>query len=287
MINEDEARVLWRRAAELQATAESRSSEPRSLVPLAEDQSAFTEEAIVHAAEEAGIDAEYMRIALVEHGLPGAAGYSRNDWTRVLHALVAYETDAVERFARINATPQDVLNALSRLLSRQPYRLTLASTFGDDPLKDGMLVYRLSTSRWKKFQPTGTAFEKDINVADGRFLLITVRQADEDDTRLSIRMPLFRRRENVALWATCAGAFGWFGTALAPYIAGWTSMTPGLSALITGLLGAAGIVTGTGIYRQIYRWATRKGEAALDRVLQSASSEVRAAIAPRASPTEE
>jgi hypothetical protein len=42
MINEDEARALWRRAAELQAVAEDREAGQYSLAPAAEDESAFT-----------------------------------------------------------------------------------------------------------------------------------------------------------------------------------------------------------------------------------------------------
>lgn len=288
MINDDDARALWRRAAELQAIAEDRQAEHQSLVPVHDDESALTVDEIVAAAEGAGIDAEHVRIALVERSLPNAGGRTRGDWAGLLRFLADYEADTVDRSMQINAAPDDVLNSLVKLLSRQPYPLTLESTFGDDPLRDGVLVYRLSNTSRKKFQlPTGSVFERDINIADGKYFLVTVRKAEGNATRLSIRMPLFRRAENVAFFTIFAAASGWLGTTLASYIIPWTSSPSALSALIPGVVGAAGVITGAAAYRRIYRWAIHKGEAALERVLQATSLEARGAGSRNTPPAED
>jgi hypothetical protein len=287
MIDEDEARALWRRAAELQVIAENRDADRQPLASVRDDESALTVDEIVTAAEGAGIAAEYVLIALVERSLPNAGWSTRRDWVGLLGRLAGYESEAVERVVLIQGTRQSVLDSLSKLLSRHSYGLTLERTVGDDAAGGGVLVYRLANPMRKKFAiHSASAFERDINIADGKYLLVTLREADDNAVRLSIRMPLFRRGDNVALFTIFAAASGWLGTTLGSYIGSWLSMPSVLSALMPGVVGAAGMITGGLTYRGIYRWATKKGEAAVERLLQAVSVGTRGTT-PRSPPLDE
>jgi hypothetical protein len=263
VISDDEARALWRRAAEMQVSAEHRK-DTAALMPTADLESGLSVEQVTAAAEGAGIDPEYVRLALAERSLPEAASGSREAWAPVLRVLTNDESDALERSAAIAAPPERVLAAVRATLARPPYDLTLENTLGEAPLEDGVLVYRIVKGLHKKFgvSQSYSPFQQQANNADGRVLLVTIR-ADPEGARLSVRMPLFRRGQNMLFFSICAVAGALAGSALPPDSAG----------LLQGLLGAAGLVGGTAFYRGVYRWALRKGETAIERLLRDVSSE--------------
>jgi hypothetical protein len=274
LISEDEARALWRRAAELQSRAEDR--EEYSVAPVLEDEHALSADEVLAAAEGAGIVTDYVRVALVERALPDLAWRTRGDWMGLLRFLTRYETDAIERVVLVNAAPERVLYSLEQLLSRQTYALIAERAYGDDPLRNGVYVYRVSDRVRKKFGlSSGSDFQRELNIADGRYVLLTVREADGQASQLSVRVPLLRRGENVALFTISAAALGLFGTTLASYIMPIIGMPTALSVLIPGVVGAAGVITGAAVYRRIYRWATQRGEAALERLLHAVLLESR------------
>lgn len=274
LISEDEARALWRRAGELQSRAEDR--EEYSVAPVLEDEHALSADEVLAAAEGAGIVTDHVRVALVERGLPDLAWRTRGDWMGLLRFLTRYETDAIERVVFVNAAPERVLHSLEQLLSRQPYALIAERAYGDDPLRNGVYVYRVSDRVRKKFGlSSGSDFQRELNTADGKYVLLTLREADGQASQLSVRVPLLRRGENVALFTISAAALGLFGTTLASYIMPIIGMPTALSVLIPGVVGAAGVITGAAVYRRIYRWATQRGEAALERLLQAVLLESR------------
>jgi hypothetical protein len=246
----------------LQASAEHRKDTAAPL-PAAETESGLSLDQVTAAAEGAGIDAEYVRLALAERSLPESSVAHQNR-VQVLRALTGAESDALEQSAAIRAAPERVLEVVRSMLTRSPYELKLENTLGDDPTKS-VLVYRIVQGMHKKFGIGGfnSPFQTDANLADGRALLITVRP-DPAGARLSVRMPLFRPAQNL-LFFTLSGIAGVsLGSVLPPDT---------VPLLLQGLLGAAGLIAGVASYRAVYRWALGKGERAMVRLLRDVKGE--------------
>ena len=262
-ILEDEARELWRRAAELQAAAEQARSEHAVSV---QDTSALSLEQVSAAAEGAGIDPDYVRIALAERRLPDINDIDRTK-IPVLRRLLDYEVEAVEVSRWIPATAERAVAAVREVAPSDTYGLTLESTLGKDPSVDGVMVYRINDAK------TNSTFHSDTNWADMRVLLITVRP-EADGSRIRIRAPLFRRNTNVAITGSFAAFNGFWGFKVGGGIGGSLAALLGVSSAaavlgpaVAGALVGGGI--GVGAYRYIYKWVTRGGESALNRLLQS------------------
>ncbi len=270
-ITDEEARELWRRAAELQAAAQRAERGSRAIAPV--DEHGLTLEQVSAAAEGAGIDADYVRLALAEQRLPDADAIRRDRWTaRWLRRMLGNLPDALEVSHSINAAPVHVLEAVRTVFPRPPFELALEDSVGDDPAGDGVLVYRL-------VGPNSTSsFRENLDWADARVLLTTIR-ADHDGARLRLRVPLFRRGINLALASGFTGSFAaggtWGGALGGVALASMIGIAPIAVILLPAVLGAvAGGATGAAAYRGLYRWATRGAEPALHRLIQAVLVEV-------------
>ena len=94
-ISEEEARALWRRATELQHSAESREHREDRMLPEPEP-GALSVDEVVGAAREAGISGEHLLVAFAERRLVDAEEIEPDRRSaRWLRALVE-EADAVE-----------------------------------------------------------------------------------------------------------------------------------------------------------------------------------------------
>src|SRR5688572_14333865 len=92
-IPEEEARELWRRAAELQAAAEQASQSDHRLA--LRNAPGMSLEQVSAAAEGAGIDPDYVRVAFAERQLPDAQDINRSQLP-LLRRLMNYEVEALE-----------------------------------------------------------------------------------------------------------------------------------------------------------------------------------------------
>lgn len=249
---EDEARALWRRAAELQAASEA--AEQRLLPGPGdpEEEHGLTLAELAAVAEGAGIHPDHVRMALAEGSLPDAEAIRPDRWpARALRRVVGAAGDVIEDSRVIGAPPERVLASLRRVFAAPPFLLVPEPMLGEDPLTDGVLVYRLSTT-------DANSFASSMNWADARVVLATVR-ADGEGTRLRLRVPLFRRGLNLAL----AGGAGAGGTWLGLFAGGSLAGTLGLSALIAAPVALAGAAAGVVGFRALYRGVLRGGQEAV------------------------
>lgn len=95
-ITEAEAAELWRRAAELQARAETRG---HALAPVEDEEAAdegLSLEQVSAAAESAGIAPDYVRMALAELQLPDARELGAGRWTVRWARRLIDENGAIE-----------------------------------------------------------------------------------------------------------------------------------------------------------------------------------------------
>lgn len=219
-ISEEQARELWQRALELQNAAERSQPDARALI--APDKNDLSLDQVATAAEGAGIDPDYVRMALAERQLPDAERIDPRLWTARWLKQILREPDAIEEARFIAASPAHVVAALKTVSVRPDFELINEALIGDDPASDGVLVYRLP-------RKTETSFHSDLNWADARVLLFAIRP-DGEGTRVRLRMPLFRRGVNLSLLGGAAGLAGFGGMSIGSALAGSLAAIVGAAA---------------------------------------------------------
>jgi hypothetical protein len=243
------------------------------LVPAAGE--GLSLEQVSAAAEGAGIDPDFVRFALAERRLPDAENLRRERGrVRWVQRFLAHKADAIDVATIIHATPQRVLESVRSVFPKPPFELMLEDNLGDDPIKDGVLVYRLQESE------SESSFQSDMDIADARVLLVTIRPEGEV-TRLRMRVPLFRPGINLALGTGTAGLAGaggaWGGTTVGGALGGLIGVAA--AGLVVPVMGAlVGTVAGVAIYRRFFRWAIRTGESALQRLTRAVTVEAEARL---------
>jgi hypothetical protein len=270
-ITDAEAADLLRRATELQARAEARG---HALAPVAEeeDEEGFALEQVAAAAESAGIAPGFVSLALAEGRLPDAGELQPSRWTVRWARRLIDENGAIEASRLLPAPPERVFDAVRAVFPAAPFQLLLEDSVGEDPLHDGVMVYRVGSA-------TGSEFASNLNWADVRVVLATLR-AEGEGTRLSLRAPLFRRGVNLAVNGVLGVLGAWGGMFAGGAVAGLIAAGPGL-VLVPVLAGmAAGGAGGLGLFRGVYRSARDGGEAALQRLLQAVSLHLHPAASP-------
>jgi hypothetical protein len=259
-ISEEQARELWRRAAELQAAEQHRHDR----LPAGERAPAgLSLEQVATAAEGAGIDPDYVRVALAEKQLPDSDRIDRDLWSARWLRAILREPDVIEAARPIAAPPARVHEALRIIAARPAYDLVHETTIGDDPLHDAVLVYRLGN--------TSSTFQNEMNFADARVLLCMLRP-DEAGTRVSVRVPLYRRGVNLALTGGSAALLGWGGAAGGAAVSAiFGTAALAMAPVVAG--GMAGALAGVAAYRGLYRLVYRGGVRAVKQLLQSIAME--------------
>ncbi|MFL5383006.1 MAG: hypothetical protein ACJ8GN_10865, partial [Longimicrobiaceae bacterium] len=226
-ITEAEAAELWRRAAELQAHAESRG---QALAPVDDDEEGLSLEQVSAAAESAGIAPDYVRLALAERRLPDAGELRATSWSVRSARFLLDRVGAIEVSRVLPVPPERVFDAVRTVFPAAPFELLSEDTVGGDPLRDGVLVYRLGST-------TSSEFHSSLNWADARVVLATIR-AEGEGTRLTLRAPLFRRGINVAATSAFSALGAWGGAAVGGGIATLLAAAPAL-VLLPVLAGVA------------------------------------------------
>lgn len=262
-ISDEQARALWQRAAQLQAAAERN---PQRALPG--ESAGLSLEQVAAAAEGAGISSDYVRVALAERMLPDAEAIDPNHWkARWVRALLR-EPDAIEQSRIIDAPASTVLSALRTVAARPSFDLMPESTVGDDPLSGAVLIYRLANHK--------TSFQEELNWADVRVLLFTLR-ADGEQTILRVRVPLFRRGINLLLTSGSASTLGALGLKLGAVLSGSLpaalTATATLAMLPVAIAGVAGAALGVGVYRGFYRSCYAGGSSSINQLLQAVAME--------------
>lgn len=277
-VSDEEAREIWRRAAQLQGAAERAEARDR-LAPgedttAAHDPSALPVNHVVGAAAEAGISADHVLLALAERRLADWEAIRPERWTtRWLRRLVGH-TDAVEVSRFVRASPSRVLGAVDQVTAEGEFELAAEGKYGEDPAQGIALVLRSAPPS------TGTgpsAFHFALDIADGRAVIATIR-AEGEGTRIRLRAPLYRRGLNLTLAGGSAGLAGGGSAAGGVAVGDAAAGLLGAASLAGAWSGAAlGLLLGGGVgvwgYRKLYDWSVAKGDSAVRRLASAIATE--------------
>ena len=295
-VTEERARLIWKRAAELQAEAAARLEErSRLLAPGEEGQTGDFELADVRtAAVEAGISPEFVDLALAETKTIPAKTHSEGAEARAKRFLGSSWVNGVEVTRVIEAPPKAVYEALQRVLPSARYALLLVDTLGERPLEDGVFVFE-PPSMWTQAGAAAT-FASRMGGIYAKRLYVSLRDIGGGRTELSIRAPVERGMViNYRVGAGASSLLGFFGGLAGSAIA--TNLTAALVAPVAAPIVLAATVAGLGVggggtlglMRWTMRHAIRKAEEELTTLLQVLAASVRGAFPlpgiPEPSPT--
>jgi len=285
-LTEEEAARLWQRAAALQAEAahlaEVGSGEEEDDAGDAragddERDSGYAIEHVRAAALEAGIGAEYLDAALVDLKAERALPNARNRGViaeRVFPDLPGAIT--VKRV--IEATPNEVLDAMEKVFPEEPYQLSLLDQKGD-VLEGGVLVFDIVGA--SMFESEG--FKGKVSASDLRQIYVSIHSLDGGRRcEVTLRGPVaWAETRNTGIGAVVIALMGGGGLAVgggaggalaaAMATAGLVSIS--VSGVIAAGLAVAGLLGGGGAgtvgFRAMYRYSLRLGEKALEGLLSA------------------
>jgi len=274
-LTEEQARRLWEHAARLQAEASTSTLPTES--PEEDDPSAGEDRmdlaAVRRAATEAGIDPSFFDTAVLE--LDDAAPGRVDLWAE------AYlpEGGASARAVRtVPGAPEAVYSSLQRVLPNRPFLLNLLKVQGPDALKGGTLIFEIPAAGLMDGSLTISKPLMDLRGwADFREIRLRIRPADGDANRTQVELTAPRgtaRRINFWLGQSVAGIVG-FGAGLFSMgatfgllsVSGPVEATAGL--LVGSLVGLGARHGAARWWRQVYRFGQRKGEQALETLLDA------------------
>lgn len=293
LVSEADARALWERASEMQQEAARRTEERAAILELGQgarvvgSEDGFRLDEVAAAAREAGISPEYLGMAVAELEVtrkPRAWMSGRRG--RGSRHLLPDQLPALELARVIRAAPEAVLEAVMRLFPAEPFTMVLEDSMGDDPLEDGVYVFRVPAMN--ALSPSSFAYE--MACATVSHLLLTVRPLhpagagdsasegnDPGGTEVILRAPLLEHtRQSYWLSMATTGLLGAGGGGVgvgaglatvgalagAPLLAGVGLTAAAVVGLATG--GGLGVWSG----RAIYRWGIGKGQAGLENLLK-------------------
>ena len=290
-ISEEQAQRIWRRAAELQATAAERA-ELRKRNALARPDDPATDDLslsdVEAAAVEAGIGSEFVHAAIAEVEGESAVQPNPGGWvSRTTARLLGQPPRILETSRVIAASPEEVYSSMQRIFPNPPFGLILRDTMGADLFTDGVLVFET------EYAHARTSFEWQMEFGDVKRILVTMRRVPgrQDATEVTARAPLGRLGLNLTLCGGFTGAGGSggaiAGAAVAPELIGalgaggiLASAVVAASAVITGVAAGGLVLAG---YRALYRWGMRHGLTGIESLLQALAVDIRThgAFAPR------
>ncbi len=280
-VSGDRARLIWRRAAELQAEAARKLEErSRALAPGDDDGSDFRLTVVKSAAIEAGISSEFVELALAEARADPESPSHEKAERRARRFLGTNQTN-IEVSRVINAAPSSVLDALQRVLPSSRFALLHVDTLGDDPLDDGVYVFE-PPSMWTQ-AGTAAEFANKMGSISAKRIYVSMRAIGEGRTEVAIRAPAARGlRLNYRVGAGMVGGVGmgggFGGGAIAASVLGGALAAPVLVPAVAAavVLGAGGLggLTFWGI-RAGYRHSLKKAEKALETMLQVVDASAR------------
>lgn len=284
-ISEEEARALWRRAAELQAEA-ARRLEKRSRQLAPQGQAADTAEIAGYrledvraAAEGAGISSEFLERALVESRNRALVEGARARPSAMAARFLGHPPLTLEVSRVIHAPADEVYAAMQRILPGHPYRLTLVDHHGADPLDGGVLVFKVPAYSYTAIT-ADQSFAYEMAMADLKQLLFSLRRLETSPpaTELTVQASL-THSHRLTLWvggsisgvlASLSGVGGGFVGAAAGAALGIGGLAVGAAA--AGFLaGGAAAMLG---WRGLYRYGLRRGKKAIRNLLGSIAVDI-------------
>lgn len=300
VLSEDQAALVWRRAAQLQAEAaarlerETRAHAIRSQIGAPEKAaptdaapassptptSTYRLQDVESAAIEAGISQRYVALALSELPSDAVAATAPTESGFVAQAAGAFLGDvkpALSATRIINAPARDVLRAIGRVFQGPQHRLTLRDQIGKHPLDGGILAFTIPgldaiTNGTHPFmQLRFGLYATELRTA------IRILDRSAGGCEVSVHADL-RPGVGTQVWmytgigasaAAASGVVGGVVGAKALAIAGVTLGAP----IAIGM--ALGVALTVGISRFSYRYALRKARLELEELLASVERSLR------------
>lgn len=271
-MNEDDAKAIWSRAAELQAEAMVRSEAAAQAkddgVAERDVGDGISTDVVRAAALEAGISSEYIDMALAESEGGVSPGRKLTGWKdRAATRALGTDERRIDVSRVIEASPAEVLGVMQRILPNHPYRLTLRDTIGADPLDGGLLIFEVP----KMGATNYTTFSYKMAWADLKELRFSLHPRNGGEhTLVSIMVPLEHSRRinwiaSNVISGVAAGLGGLVGVGVAKAIAL-------AGAAVAGpIAGGAVAVGGVGVWgmRAAYGAGLRKGREELVGILKT------------------
>lgn len=297
VLSENQAALLWRRAAQLQADALQRLDAARitpSLVSTASSENraiglpteGYRLRHVQAAAVEAGISEQFVALALAELPSEKSGEIVKLESATWQERRAAQLLGTRERSCAVtqivSAPPNRVLQALGLTLQQSPWELTLKEPVGGHPLDGGVLVFDLPGTA------VGMGMAYNMNFAwlalrhqlEAKQVQVTLRPAPGAQSSTEVTMyadlrPGVRRNVNAASWM--AGGAGMFGGVIgglvgAKLLMGVAAATIGLPAVGLGAVAAVAAFSG---YRIAYRNAVRKAQEEMARSLEAVAASLR------------
>lgn len=288
-LSEDQAGLVWRRAAQLQAEAAARleresrahavrtvaSSDAQAIAPTAK----YRLQDVEAAAVEAGISQRFVALALSElpnetaTELPAEPGSAREAVGKVVLGRVK-QTMSVSRVIR--APARDVLRAIGKTFQNHEFKLNLRDQIGPHPLDGGILVFRLPDM---DASGAGTKFTWLRYGLYARELRATLRVLEHDNN--STEVTLFadlRPGIGYNVWGYSILSGGFTGAAgIAGAVVGAKAMAFAGAliagpAIVTAMAAAALAVSAS---RAFYRWEADAATGELEELLLAVEGSLR------------
>jgi len=297
VLSSNEAMVVWRRAAELQAEAaallESKmriATETRSMTaangtsPSAESQAstiptdAYRLRDVEAAAAEAGISQRYVALALAELKSSPTALQRTQPTSQFKERLATRMFGTTQRALSVSrivrSAPREVLQAVGRTLQAPPWSLTLRDTLGGHPLDGGVLVFDLPAMTDANYRWTWTRY--GVYVPEVRVTLASVpgdARACEVTMHVDLRAGL---SANIAGYSIATGGVSSMGAVIGAAVASKAWLMAGV-ALLGPALGAAAVlgVACLAVAGPLYRWEVGKTSEELTAALAAIETSIR------------
>ncbi len=301
MLSRDEAMLVWRRAAELQAEAAARleskmrsATETRSMVAVsgtavddakgdngastATPNDAYRLRDVEAAAAEVGISQKYVALALAELKASPTAVQLAPPTSQFKERLATRMFGTSQRALTVSrimrSPPRDVLQALGRTMQAPPFSLSLKDTLGGHPLDGGVLVFDLPAMVDANYRWTWTRY--GVYVPQVRVTIAAVpgdARACEVSMHIDLRAGLSANIAGYSIGTTAlSGLGGMIGAAVGKAALALTG-----AALLGPALGAAAVlgVAALAISGPIYRWEIGKANEEMSNALAAVETAIR------------
>ncbi len=266
MIADDEARRILDRAAQIQA---ERGRQDRTALPetgsheVQDGSQGLSLEILQEAGAEVGLQREDLLIAAAEQKAPGYKAHSEK-LLRKAELALGSNVRVIRLAFRMKCPASTAPGLIRRTAESKSYAMTMESIFGDDMIRDGVMVFR--TTGYESIEANlGTnPFVTRMLTLDINRILITVRPpAGEADNECDVVIVAPMDHSLALNYKVSLGLAAGF-SAVVLVAGGLLFPFPALAAW-AGAAGASGLgLWGSrALYRISYRRAVKKGREAL------------------------
>ncbi len=289
VVSTDQARAIWSRAAQLQAEATSRlqaryrEPPPGAAPTSAPSTDGYRLQDVERAAEEAGIGAEFVAMAIAERPTASAqpSAHLTEREERVLTRMLGTRDRSISCSRVIGATPSAVLESIGRVFTAPPYGLKLRDTVGGHPLDGGVLVFNVHQLRSVivAFDGISSMFNHRLTQLELEQLHVALKPLGSPVAGCEVTVSGDLRRGLRKAWTVDKWISGFVGSAGAAAGAG-IGLTVALGPLAAAVaVGGAAIAGGMSLAgcRWGYGYALRKGRTELEQMLAALEGDLHAA----------